>query len=208
MRQKTSRDDSPFDIAEIKEESLAFSFKLYLKNEFETILKDTEHVKFNDNSLIEISHIHLFFDHSRIHHLLVERGEALKNNNQALKERLEEQITTYIKENKEILSTPKEAYIIFESEEAYHRAMKFNLQPQKEKSERARHLKGTKISLTKIKEPTNMTFENKFKNPVVTLVKTIIVVVLLTLALFLTCYMIFYFQSRINRLNRQYPQVN
>ena len=53
-----------------------------------------------------------------------------------------------------------------------------------------------------------MTFENKFKNPVVTLIKTIIVVVLLMLALVLTCYMIFYFQSKVNRLNRQYPEVN
>ena len=78
MRQKTNRDDNPFDIAEIKEESLAFSFKIYLKSEFEGILKDTEHVKFDDDSLIEISHIHLFFDHSTIHHLLIERGEALK----------------------------------------------------------------------------------------------------------------------------------
>ena len=208
MRQKSNRDDNPFEIAEAREESLAYSFKIYLKNELEGILKDTDHIRYNDNSLIEISHIHLCFDHSRIHHLLVERGEALKNNNQVLKNRLEEQITSYIKENKEYLSTPKEAYIIFETEEAYHRAMKFNLNKRWGKTMPTREWKNTHLILRNIKEPTNITFENKFKNPMVTLVKTIIVTILLTLALLLTWYMIFYFQSRVNRLNRQYPEVN
>jgi hypothetical protein len=97
--------------------SLVYDFKLYLKNEFEAILRDTEHVKFRDNSLVNISHIHLGFDHVKLHDMLQKRGDALKGNKVEKKEKIEKEIVEYIHKNKDYISTPRDAYIIFETEE-------------------------------------------------------------------------------------------
>lgn len=81
MRQKSDRDDYEQEDVKYEQESLIYAFKLYLKNEFEGILKDTGYVQKNDNSLIEISHIHLGFDTVQLHYMLAERGEAIKKAN-------------------------------------------------------------------------------------------------------------------------------
>lgn len=103
---------------------------------------------------------------------------------------------------------PKDAYIIFETEEAFHRAMKFNSVMKCGKEIATRHWKGTNLILKNIKEPSNLTFEHKYKSKISTIVRVIIVAIVLLLALCTTCYLIFYFQNKVNRLNRQYPQVN
>lgn len=71
---------------------LIYEFKLYLKNEFEKILKETDHVKFSNESLIEIAHIHLNFDNVSLLPLLDARGRAIKDQNKDKQYEFEKQI--------------------------------------------------------------------------------------------------------------------
>lgn len=208
VRQKSDRRDIESEYEENKQEQLIYAFKLYLKNEFEGILKDTDHVIYNNDSLIEISHIHLGFDHVNLHYMLMNRGKAIKNGDNEKKEMIENQIVKYLQDNKEQISTPKDAYIIFETEEAFHRAMKFNSVVKCGREIATRRWKGTNLILSNVKEPSNLTFEHKYKNPLATTIRIILVGIILLLALMTTCYLIFYFQDKVNRLNRQYPEVN
>ena len=58
--------------------------------------------------------------------MLVSRGDAIKSGNNEKKNKIEEEILKYCEENHEYISNPKEAYIYFETEEAYHRMMNYN----------------------------------------------------------------------------------
>jgi hypothetical protein len=206
--QKMSRDNSTPEKSEHIPDSWIYAFKKYLKNEFENILKNTEHVRFDDNNLIRIAHIHLGFDHSHLHTLLAKRGAAIKDNNHSKKDKIEKEIKEYVHTKSEELCTPRDAYIIFETEEAVHRAMKFNSYLKCGKEMATHEWKGTNLIIENVKEPTNISFENKYKNYVRTIIKLAIVGIILVASLTLTCYLIFFFQDRVNRLNRQYPQVN
>lgn len=191
-----------------QEEAFIFGFKQYLKNEFEAVLKDTEPVRFQNNNLINISHIHLGFDHTKIHSMLQNRGTAIKSGNIEKRNKIEKKILEYIDKNKAYLSTPKDAYIIFETEEAFHRAMKYNSIKKCGTELATRQWRGTNLILKNVKEPTNIAFENKYKSRVSFMIKVVIVALVLIFALITTCYLIFFFQDRVNRLNRQYPEVN
>lgn len=206
IMQKTKNSANASEIE--NNESLVYAFKVYLKNEFEAVLRDTEHIKSKNDSLIKISHIHLGFDHIKLHNMLQTRGDALKSKKVEKKEKIEKEIVEYIHKNKEYLSTPKDAYIIFETEECFHRAMKFNSIKKCGKELATRQWKGTNLILENVKEPTNIAFENKYKSKLVFIIKTITVALILMFALGLTCYLIFFFQVRVNKLNRQYPEVN
>jgi aryl carrier-like protein len=109
-----------------RQDNLLFAFKLYLKEEFENILKETDHVFKDDDDLIKISHIHLGFDHVELHYLLRDRGTAIKNSDKEKKKKIEKKVVNYLRDKRDYISAPKDAYIIFETEEAYHRAMKYN----------------------------------------------------------------------------------
>ena len=189
-------------------ENVIYAFKCYLKNEFEEILRNSEHVKFADESLVEISHIHLNFNHVQLQHMLEDRGAAIKVNNVDKKAKIEKDITEYCKTNKDTLCVPREAYIIFETEEAFHRAMKLNSVKQCGREMATKEWKGTNLILENIIEPSNIHFENKFKSRIVTAIKLVIVSFILFIALCCTCMAIFYFQTQVNRLNRQYPLVD
>lgn len=200
--------DAPIKSEEYEEENLLFGFKIFLKNEFEKVLTETEPVKSDDKSLISIAHIHLGFDHTYIHSLLESRGSAIKNGKVEKKEKLEKQIVDYIDDNKVYLSTPKDAYIIFETEEAYHRAMKYNSVKKCGTELPTKQWRGTNLILKNVKEPSNISFESKYKSRIAFIIKVILVAFILVCALVGTCYLIFFFQDRVNRLNRQYPEVS
>jgi hypothetical protein len=59
-----------------------------------------------------------------------------------------------------------------------------------------------------IREPSNIAFENKYKSNVTFYIKSVIVAIILMFCLALTCYLIFFFMTKVNMLNRQYPEVN
>ena len=190
------------------EKSLLYQFKVYLKNEFEKVLKETEHIRSQDENLIQISHIHLNFDNLELLDLLEERGQAIKDDDADQKIKSEKEIVEYCNENKDKICVPKEAYIIFETEEAFHRAMRFNSIKKCGKVVETKEWNGTNLILENISEPTNIFFENKYKSMTWFIGKCILVSIFLFIALCITCFAIFYFQDRVNKLGRQYPEVD
>ena len=205
---KTSRSSNQEEIINRPDninESLIYSFKLYLKNEFEGILNNID----NENSIpAEIAHIHLNFDNIYLYQMLENRGNVIKAAKDDQLEQIEQDITDYWNENKDALSVPKEAYIIFETEEAMMKARRLNSTKVCGKEQSEYLWKDTNLTLFDTKEPSNIYFENKFKSMTRQIIKFIIVIVVLLAGLFLTCLGIFYFQHRVNRLNRQYPMVD
>jgi hypothetical protein len=140
--------------------------------------------------------------------MLIERGNAIKGNKMDKKKEIEDNIIKHLKDNEDQICMPKEAYITFETEEAFHRAIRFNLTKECGKVKPSKEWNGENLIMQTIGEPSNMRWENSYKNPLVTTFKIITVSLILFFALILTCYLIFVFQSRINRLNRQYPIVD
>lgn len=155
----------------LQNESLIYLFKCYIKDEFEDILRNQKAVKNDDPSSIEISHVHLNFNNVTLMEYLAKRGSAIKSRDYDTKFKIENEIVEYIESNQEDLSIPKEAYIIFETEEAYQRAIKFSAFKTWGKEIATAEWKGNNFILHQVSEPTNIYFENKFKNMGVAFIK-------------------------------------
>ena len=208
FKEESKESQNEQENSNIKFDTLIYEFKLYLKSEFEDILRKTDYVKYDDQSMVEIAHIHLNFDNVKIYNKLQSRGDAIKSKNIDKKAKIEKEIEDYCISNQDKLCVPKEAYIIFETEEAYHRAMKLNSVKKCGKEIATKEWNDTSLILESTSEPTNIYFENKFESRTVFIIKLIIVSIVLFIALCLTCFAIFFFQDQVNRLNRQYPLVD
>lgn len=103
--------------------SALFAFKNHLRFEFERVLKSTPAITTDDNSQIQVANIHFGFDHIQLYEMLEERGQAIKDSDHDTIDSLETDIIEYVKNNSELLSTPKEVHVTFETEEAMRRAL-------------------------------------------------------------------------------------
>ena len=187
--------------------SWIFAFKKYLKTEFEALLRNNKNESRSSNQL-EITNVHLLFNHCELYEMLEERGEAIKDSENEVQKKIESDIIDYISEHKEEISIPKEAYITFETEEGYRIASE--IQSVKWCGlEKSNHLwKDRRIMFEKAKEPSNIEFENKFQSSWHLFLKKVIVLIALFLYLTFVCYLIYLFMYNVNRLNRIFPQID
>lgn len=108
---------------------MVYAFKLYIKDELERRMRDPErdlHVITPDNSEVNVMHIEFQFYTRELLNDLKKRGDAKKKKNQALRRQIEGEIKDKIENDWDNMCYPQEAFITFESEEAYQRAIQFD----------------------------------------------------------------------------------
>jgi hypothetical protein len=106
----------------IRRSSIVFDFKELMKREFETIISARPVIS-KELLRCDIACVELLFRNGKIVEKMKERGEFLLDKNQEKVEEIDEEMRALISEEKNDLSFPVEAFITFESEEGYLRAM-------------------------------------------------------------------------------------
>ena len=146
------------------------------------------------------------FDQIDLHYLLQQRGQALKNENEEERKKIEKEIYDHLQKNNDKMWVPKEAYIIFENEESFHRAMKYNVVLRWGQLVGTKKWRGDKLFLCNIVEPSNISFENKFKSSMKSFSKFILINFVLLILILIIWMIIFIIQSKLAKLHSMYPQ--
>jgi hypothetical protein len=187
----------PDNIRSSNNSSIMYAFKIYLRDEFEKMLTQ------RSDQNVQISHIHLEFDHKDIYSMLEERGQFIKDGDHDLSDEIETSIIEYIEQNNSQVTTPKEVFITFETEESMNLALEYI-----KNKESRREWNGKKLKFKIADEPSNIEYFNKYQSKPYLMVKKVIVLFALFGFLAFICYIIFSFMDNVNMLNRIFPQVN
>lgn len=194
--------------ARYEKESKIYAFKKYLKREIEAKLLGIDPVIEDDSSLIRVSEIVFMFDNTSVINMLIDRGNALDADNDDKAQRIENKIKMHLKNNWQKLSIPKEAYVTFKTEEAYLRAITLDSTKVCWTEMAKDTWRGAPFVLKQVQEPSNIYWENKRANPIVKIIKQVIVVAILTLILFAFMALLFYIQKLASKYRREYPEVD
>lgn len=177
--------------------SVMYAFKIYLKDEFEKALTQ------RSDQNVQISNIHLDFNHTDIYSMLEERGQFIKDGEHDLSDEIEISMIEYIQLNTSQVTTPKEVYITFETEESMNLALEYI----KNKDLR-RDWNGQVLKFKTADEPSNIEYLNKYQSSSSLIIKKVIVLFALLGFLTFICFIIFKFMDNVNMLNRLFPEVN
>ena len=126
--------------------------------------------------------------------LLEKRGSAVANHNLEAKKKAEEEIEKLKDEDFDEISTPTHAFITFETQEGYERAIKVT--------------SGFGSKYKPAVEPTNIIWENSHFSLTHILTRSIIVISIICLLLMLSFIVIFYFKTGLITTNSKYMNLN
>ena len=141
--------------------------------------------------------------------MLEKRGQAIINMNRDQIEELDNQITELKNENREQFCKPVSAFITFETQEGYERAIGFEqtrkcgfpVAPKK-------NLLSCPMHLNPASEPTNIIWENRHVNFLTRLTRASIVIAIMVLLMAGTFTIFYYMKRTVISNNRKYPNVD
>lgn len=136
-------------------ENKAYSLKTHIKQELEKIISKLPAV-IEETEDIKVANVTLVFDNEELLQLLKKRGDAYSNNKH-------EKVEKY-----KILIRPIEAYVSFEKQEGYERAMKFDDRPPiccSGRNSKRPKLLGSRLYFRSAPEPTNIIWEHSNIQP-------------------------------------------
>jgi hypothetical protein len=110
-----------------------------------------------------------------------------------------------LEKNEDHLSTPIEAYITFETEEAMLRALRLGRVEDKERDVK---WNGSLLKFKSTSEPSNIKFSNLYQSSRSLLFKKTVVLFGLLAFLMLICFIIYEFMDNANKLNIIFPQID
>ncbi|CAI2370761.1 unnamed protein product [Moneuplotes crassus] len=200
---------------EVSGESQVYAFKKFLRDEIVAMLKDERPAMADDDSLLDIVDIQFTFKHYRLIPLMVQRGRAIWDENTIRRKEIENKI---LYEYSSSFTTPIEAYIIFENEEAYQRSLGMNNTRICCFNFTEHHINVQKVATTKTKEydfsirtviqPTNIKYENKHKSRMESFFRWIIAIFIIGIVMVIGFSLLFLTQQTKDLLRRSYPEVD
>lgn len=140
--------------------------------------------------------------------MIIDRGNALDVENDEKAIKIENKIKDHLREHHREVSTPKEAYITFKTEEAYLRGVKLDSTKICGKEVPKETWRGYPFVLEQVQEPTNIYWEHRHASTAWKFMKQVIVTIILILILAIFITILFYTQKVNSRLRREYPEVD
>jgi hypothetical protein len=179
-----------------------------LKQEIEDKIRDMEPVTGDTRGILGVSEINFIFENADVISMLLHRGETLECNHGNKAEKIENQIKDYLRKNWSKVSTPREAYVTFKTEEAYLRAIKLDDDEICGVVTAKEAWKGEPFVLEKAQEPSNIYWENRFASSIWKAIKLIIVTLILVLILFFFALILFCIEKLHGKIERVYPEIH
>jgi hypothetical protein len=178
---------------EEENDSTAIAYMKILQYRFEEAVSKEDHV-LEESTDIKIATISYSFGNHKMIRLLEKRGTAIVNHNLKEKLKIENDIDELKNKHFEELSRPDIAYITFETQEGYERAIRMR--------------KNISHIFEPAVEPTNIIWENSHHNIGRILTRSIIVVSIIILLLIGSFFIFFYFKRGLMITNQKYMNLN
>lgn len=175
------------------DDSAAYAYMNHLKEKFEKLVSEQEHV-FEENNEIKIANITYSFGNHKMIKLLEKRGRAIINHNHEEKAKIEKQIEELKDNHLDELSRPEIAYITFETQEGYERATNIR--------------QGLTHLFSPAVEPTNIIWENSHYTIPRILFRSILVISIAAFLIICSFFIFFYFQRGLMMNNKKYLNLN
>jgi hypothetical protein len=207
--ENSDRNSSNSDVStQYEADSTVYAFQKKLKEEIEDKLYYMEPVTKDPRGIVTVSEINFIFENTDIINMLMSRGAALNSNNDEKAKKIEKKIKDYLRKNWKRVSTPKEAYVTFKTEEGYLRAVQLDATKICGKAVPKDTWRGEPFVLEQVQEPSNIYWENRHTSNIWKVIKQIITTLLLILVLAFFVSVLFYTQKVFSRLRREYPEVD
>ncbi|CAI2370510.1 unnamed protein product [Moneuplotes crassus] len=204
-----------FSGQDVAGESEVYAFKKFLRDEISKMLREEEPSIADDDNLLGIVDIQFTFKHYRLIPLMIKRGKAILDENDSKRKEIEKKI---LYEYSSDYTTPIEAYIIFENEEAYQRSLRMNYTRVCCFDFTEHHINVQKVATTKSKEfdfsiktviqPTNIRYENKHKSRWESFARWIVAITIIGIVMVIGFTLLLITQQTKGLLNRSYPEID
>jgi len=174
-------------------ESAPLAYMSVLKNRIEKQVSQAKYV-LEETDDIKVANINYSFNNHKMIQLLCERGTAIANHNLEEKKEIEKKIHELEKEDFDEISTPALAFVTFETQEGYERAIKI--------TSRLRSVFNPAV------EPTNIIWENSHYSLTHILTRLAVVVSIVFFLLLAVFFIFFYLKKGISVANGKYMNLN
>lgn len=174
-------------------DSIAYLYMKDLKEKYER--KITFEPAVNEQvDCIKIANISFAFDNDDMIELLEKRGTAICNNKEEEKVKIEKKIDELHKSKSEELSRPVKAFITFETQEGYERAIRYKENGRK--------------TLKPAVEPTNIIWENTHFTKTAKFTRTLVVIGIIVILMVLAFFLFILIKRGLVNNSRKYLSLN
>ncbi|CAI2375497.1 unnamed protein product [Moneuplotes crassus] len=174
-------------------ESAPLAYMSVLKHRVENQVSKEEFV-IHETNVIKIANITYSFNNHEMIELLDQRGTAIANHDMKKKIEIEKEIYELGENNRDQISTPSLAYITFETQEGYERAIKMTSRLQSVFSPAV--------------EPTNIIWENSHYSWTHIFTRLAIVISIMFILLIIAFAIFFYLKRGLSVANGKYMNLN
>jgi hypothetical protein len=175
------------------DESTAIAYTKHLKEKYEKLVSEQDHVLEEGNN-IKIANISFSFANHKIIRLLEKRGHAIIYQDFKEKEKIEDEIEILKNKKFDELVRPNIAYITFETQEGYERAIKIK--------------SGLLHLFEPAVEPTNIIWENSHYTWAHIIWRSTLVISAIVLLCMLSFLIFFYLKIGLANTNQKYMNLN
>lgn len=149
------------------------------------------------------------WDNAKLINLLRQRGTFIKFEKYDKMREVDEKINEFKKANHEDVSRPVTAFLTFENEEGFNRAKNYNEAVLNDENfAEYRTLLGEQINIEEASEPTDIIWENRHFTSWDRLIRTIYVVCVVAVLLFISFMLIFMCSKKSVEGVLKYPKVD
>jgi hypothetical protein len=174
-------------------DSTAIAYMQVLKERFQDSVSKEDHV-FEESTDIRIATISYAFNNHKMIALLNQRGDAIVDHNIKEKEKIEKKIDELKDNDFDELSRPTVAYITFETQEGYERAVNMRYLIS--------HIFEPAV------EPTNIIWENSHHSMTGIFIRSIITITIIIFMLIGAFFVFFYLKKGLMITNQKYMNLN
>ena len=174
-------------------ESASFAYMSVLKKRFEDLVSEQPHV-IQETTDIRIANISYSFSNNKMIQLLTKRGSAIANHNLKEKLKIEKEIEDLRENNLDEISNPSMAFITFEIQEGYERAINVT--------------SGLSYPFKPAVEPTNIIWENSHFSFTHIVTRSIIVISIIAFLLLGAFAIFFFLKKGLITTNAKYMNLN
>jgi RNA recognition motif-containing protein len=175
------------------DDSPAIGFMKHLKSRFEELVSKKKHVLYETTDIV-VANISFSFNNHEMIRLLSKRGTAIIYQDFTEKDKVERDIEILKDKKFDEMTRPNIAYITFETQEGYERAIK--IRP------------GLIRTFKPAVEPTNIIWENSHFSLTHIIWRSVLVISAIVILLLLSFLLFFYLKIGLADTNRKYMNLN
>ena len=185
----------------------ADGFKKFIKEEFENRVS-AEKAVFKETNDIRIANIFFAFDNPKLMKLLMERGKYIISEEQDKEDELDEKIDNLKNDERESFIVPVTAFITFETQEGYERALRFEGTRKWCKVVADHEFMNKPLIFQAAVEPTNIIWENRHFTQNEQFWRTVIVRAIVVAIMVGVFILFFVLKIQVAENNQKYPPVD